>query len=1104
MPTKAPDDSRLSAVAESSFDDMMLDRDEVLEAGAAGVGPVPGPPSCPSCHSATLPVATFCQLCGRRGGHAAGVGGATPIFSAERRLVTILFCDLVNSVGMAAGRDPEDVADAMRQFHGILSATMTRFGGYFERPMGDGGLFYFGYPSAAEDDCERAVEAALETIEIIARQPPLLGTRLQVRIGIAAGVVVIGDLLGAADGGGHDVIGDVANLAARLQQTALPGCVQVSDAVWQLTRTAFDYEDLGPVQLRGWSEAIQLWRPLRRLSKTDRVDARLTGADAAPMVDRVAELATLAKLWEQATNGNGQTVLLIGEPGIGKSRLAQELVAAIVPPDTTVVRYSCSPMQQDTALHPVIERLVRDSGLAAGDPPATRAAKVAALLAGLPEPNAALIGGLVAPDVAQRGMAMREASPERQRDRILTALLEMLLRATADGPLLLLVEDAHWSDPTTRVLLARIAAAAPARPMLLVIAARPQFRPEWADGPDVCRLPLDPLPPSDSERLVRAAWGSARLTDDVVADIVARSDGVPLFLEEVTRSVLEPGGTDRDVPASIRASLLSRIDRLGRARGVAEVAAAIGRVFDLALLRAVCEEPPAELSQSLSQLIASGLVRPDDAGGRGIYMFRHALIRDATYGTIVRRRRRALHLRIAEILERDFPADAAAHPQELALHYAAGGLDQKAAVWWLQAGLQSLQRSAMTEALTQLRRSLALLEPLPDSADREGVMLEVLVVYGKVLGVIDGHAAETTRDAFARAHALCDKLGDPPQLLTVLFTGWTQSFFSGRLARAEVQSSELMQRAHARNDNVWLVMGYYSLGLTRLLRGDMAGSKDLLEHAVQCFEPARRADYARPAIGDPLVISRSFLGWEAMMRGAFSEARQHLAAAIADAYALRQPFSLSLALHTRFYVVLTLHGPEVAAGLLDEYNTAASGIEHFEAFGQIIRGWLLGATGQYEEGLVCSRRGRSRHAASGTQVNHANGLRTESEMLLGLGRPDQALDGLDAAKRLQIETTEHWDDVEYHRTRAEVLVALSRHDAAEAELTTAIALARKRGQHLFTLRASIAQARLLAGRGQHGEAGVLLREGLAAVEPDPTVLDVVAARELLAELAVTS
>ncbi len=849
---------------------------------------------------------------------------------------------------------------------------------------------------------------------------------------------------------------------------------------------------------------MQLWRPLRRISPTDRFDARLSATGMSPLVGRAAELASLAAHWEQARNGAGQTVLLIGEPGIGKSRLAHELVTAIVPAGTAIIRYSCAPMQQDAPLHPVIERLARDAGLAADDPPAVRAAQLASLLADWPDADAALVAALVAPDLPARGRPLHEASPERQRDRILAALLAMLLRAAADGPLLLLVEDAHWSDPTTRLLLARIAAAASARPILLVITARPQFRPDWADGPDTSRIPLDPLPPGDSERLIRMASGPAHLPEDVVADIVARCDGVPLFIEEVTRSVLESGGADRDVPASIHASLLARIDRLGRARSVAEVAAAIGRVFDLALLRAVCDEPPAELAQLLRKLMASGLVRPDESGGRGAYGFRHALIRDVTYGTIVRRRRRALHQRIAETLERDFAASAAANPQQVAQHYAAAALDRQAAAWWLQAGVQSLQRSAMTEAVTQLRRALALLEPLPDSAERQATMLEVLLVYGRVLGVIDGHAAPTTRDAFARARVLCDRLGDPPQLLTVLFTGWTQAFFAGQLARAEVQSSELMQRAHARNDNVWLVMGYYSLGLTRVVRGDMQGGKQLLEHVALCYEPARRADYARPAIGDPLVISRTFLGWEATMRGAFIEARQLFAAATADAYELRQPFSLSLTLHTRIYAELTLYGPDAAAPLLEEFNVAAAGIEHFEAFGLITKGWLLAATGHAEEGLTCSRRGRSRHVAAGTQVNGANALRMEAEMLIKLGRAGQALDGLDAAKRLRAETVEHWDDVEHHRTCAEALIALSRHDAAEAELEAAIGLARKRGQHLFGLRASIVQARLLARRGRTGEAGALLREALASVDPDPAVLDVLAGRRLLAELAVAA
>lgn len=1053
-------------------------------------------PACASCHALVIRHANFCHNCGTRLEAVAVAGDATLGVRVERRHVTIVFCDLVNSVALSAGRDPEDVAEAMRHYYGSLAAVMTKFGGNWERPIGDGALFYFGYPVAGEDDCERAVAAALAAIDAVNAIPFQLGTRLQVRVGVSTGEVVIGDLLSDPARRTLDVVGDVANLAARLQQVAAPDCVLVTDPVRQLTRNCFEFEDHGNVRLRGWVDATRLWRAVRRVRTGNRFERRIA-AGGSPMVGRAEELAALGAAWDQASSGAGRTVLLTGQPGIGKSRLVHELTTGPSVAGASIIRYVCAPMQQEAALHPIIEQIAESAGLTAQDDPPARLAKLRTALADSPSADAALIAGLIIPERAADSGVVGRALPERRQERILSALLFRLLLLAGRGPLMIIVDDAHWSDPMTRALLARIAAAAPGHAMLLVVATRPQFRPGWAELPHICKIQLDPLPPRDSERLVRAAAGPQHLTDDVVADIVERSDGVPLFLEEVTRAMVESGVSDPDVPASIQASLLSRVDQLGRARVVAEVAATIGRAFDVMLLAAVCDTTPACLAHDLGKLIDAGLVRLEDASRRTVYVFRHALLRDATYGTIVRRRRRALHGRIAETLERDFPTEAAAHPQQLALHYAAGGLDEKAASWWLRAALQASQRSAMNEALTQASRALALLEALPDSADRRKLMLEVLLVQGRALMETEGAAAESTRAALARARALCEQMDDAPRLLAILFSEWSLSFFSCCLLSAEAQGSDLLRHARQRGDEIWLSMGCYTLGLTRLLRGDIRDSADLLQQATALFDPARAGARSRVAGGNN-VVARSFLGWGAMMCGKFSEAAHELAATVTEARAFGQRYSIALAVHTRCGVILEMYGPAAAEPLLAEYEAAAAGIEHFEAFGEIVRGWLLGRRGDVTAGLEWCRRGRHRHAAAGTRLNHAYSLWQEAQMLLGLGRVQEALDELAAAKQLQAETGEQWGDAELHRVRAEALTALSRLDAAEAELIAAEQVARHRGQHLFLLRASTARARLLIRRGHTGDARLLLTQALTLVEPDAAVLDVAAAAALLA------
>ncbi len=1073
------------------------DPDVGIVAGGRGAGAV-APLACESCHAPPPPLALFCPRCGGRlaaaAPGAAARSGEGPAFSAERRQVTLLFCDLVDSVALAAGQDPEDVADVMRRFHAALSETMARYSGRFERPTGDGGLFYFGHPAAAEDDCERAVRAALETIDCVARMPPQLGVRLQVRIGVSVGVVVVGDLLGGADRGGRDVIGDAANLGSRLQQAAAPGRVLVSDPVHRLTSAMFEWEDAGRTALRGWAEPIQVWRPLRPVAHADRFSARRI-AGVTPLLGRAAELGALTEAWRRACDGEGGAALLTGEPGIGKSRLTYELTQAVIQAGGSARSWFCAPMQQEAALQPVIQQLAHDSGCAEADDAAVRRAKLRAALARVPGEDAELVADLVAPGPEPTAPDRGEISPGRRRERLLQALLACVLALADQAPLALAIEDAHWIDPTTAELAARLAEAAAGRKLLLVVTARPQFQPEWASRPGVRTIRLEPLDPDDGARLVRATSGGAALGPEVVADIVARSDGVPLHIEEVTRAVVEPGGADRDVPASIHASLLGRIDRLGPARAVAEVAAAIGRSFDLALLAAVCATGEEELSESVARLLASGLVvTPADGGGRAVLTFRHALIRDATYGTIVRRRRRTLHARVAEALERDFPADAAAQPQLVASHWAAAGVDRQAAAWQLRAGLLSLQRSAVAEAQVQLRRALALLEGLPDDVERKTLELEVLVVYGKSLIATHGHAAEVTRAAFARAKALCLVLGDPPQLLTVLFVDWTQAFFRGRLLEAEERATDLLARADGR-DPVWRVMGLYVLGFTRLLIGDLRSSMALLSEGVERFEPDRRDDYAKPAIGDPRVIMRSHLGWGLLTSGAFGAARAQMAGAVEEARALGQPWALCLAISLEIHGHVVMHGAAGAGAMLDELERLTVGGAYHEAIARLERGWQIAAAGDAVEGLRVAREGRAMQAAIGSRLHLPVCLRYEAALLLGMGRADEALDSLEAGRRAQDETGEHMDDAEFHRVRGEALLALSRAPEAESELRAALRVSSERGQHLYALRAAISLARLL-GSPARG----ILAEARGMVEDDPSVADVAAADALLGRL----
>jgi class 3 adenylate cyclase/tetratricopeptide (TPR) repeat protein len=1075
-----------------------------LQAGADGkVAPDAHPVEpfegliCPNCDTPALPMASFCSHCGTRL-RSPSQPLDVPNHFAERRQVTIVFCDLVGSAALTAKHEVEDVADVLHRYYATVGTVIASFGGYIARLIGDGGLFYFGYPTASEDDSKRAVDAALAIVAAIAHLPPQLGSRLQVRIGISSGIVVVGDLLGATETRGNDIVGDAANLAARLQQLAVPGQILVSEGVHELTRTLFHYEEIGRVSLRGWPEPVPVWRPDRAVAYVDRFTVRLVSG-VAPLVGRTAERAVLHAAWEQARSGAGRVILLVGEPGIGKSRLAHELMGALVPQGTAQRRYFCASMQQNVALHPFIDQLTHSGGLTAADSPAERLAKLSALLEGAEAADVALLADLVVPGTGSERPGGGEASPTR-RERILEALLGSVLRQAANGPLVVLIEDAHWIDPTSRDLLARLVSSAPGRALLLLVTARPQFRPDWVTSPDVLRLELDPLRSQESAILVRSTSGAIQLADDVVRDIVARADGVPLYLEEVTRSILEPGGGEVRVPASLHASLLSRIDRLGPARTLAETAAAIGRAFDLALLAAVCGTTEAVLLPRLERLVTSGLLQRSGAADRATYTFRHALICDATYGTIVRARRHAIHARIAETIEQHFPADATAQPQVLALHYTAAALDQKAATWWLRAGLQSLRLSAMTEALTQLRRALALLETLPDDTDRQQLELDVLVVYGKALLATEGHAADITGEVFARARALCHRLGDPPQLLTVLFVQWGRAFFRVQLDDAEARAADLLRGASQREDEMWLVMGYYTLGFVRFLRGGNDEAIGLLRQGIAHYDPARRHLYAGPTIGDPRVVMRTYLSWSLRLKGAFAECEREAFGAVEEARELSQQWLLGLALTQLAYGLLQLRGPDASEPYLQELEDIAAGADWHTAIALVLRGWHLAARGDPAAGLLVAREGRGRIMAVGAGLHVPHCLRAEAGMLLQLGRAAEALESVEAGHKIQQRTCQYWDASELHRRRGEVLLALGQVAAAEAEMFAALRISRERDEHMFGLRAAISLTRLHAARDDPAASLAILREERALVDDDPAILDVAAADDLLARL----
>lgn len=696
--------------------------------------------------------------------------------SAERRQVTVMFADLVGSTELSVRMDPEDLRDIISTYLKCVTETVRRFDGFVAKYMGDGVLAYFGYPQAHEDDAERAVRAGLDLIAGLAalKASPVL----QVRVGIATGLVVVGDLVGSGEAQERGIVGEIPNLAARLQSIAAPNMVVLADDTRKLVGNLFELEDLGTPDLKGIAGSARAWAAVRPSAVESRFEALHAGALSA-LVGREEELELLFRRWSRAKSGEGQVVLLSGEAGIGKSRLTVALLEQLAREPHMRLQYFCSPQHTDSALYPIIGQMMRAAGFAHDDSPQAKADKLDALLAqsSTSSQDAALFAEMLSLPNDGRYPAV-EVEPHMRREKTLEVLGSQLEALARINPVLMIFEDAHWTDPTSLEYFARVVDLAVNRRFLVVLTFRPEFSPPWVGRPHVTALTLNRLTRRDIDSLIEGVAGSRSLPAGIRQDIVERTDGIPLFVEEMTKAVLDEGGEGEAqqavagtpasvvaVPASLQASLMSRLDRLGPAKDVAQVGAAIGREFPHTLLAAVVRKPETELVSDINRLIAAGLLFRQGTAPHASYLFKHALVQDAAYGTLLREPRRVLHARIAEILESQFPEIAESQPELLARHYTKADLIEKSARLWGRAGQRSQERSALVEGAEQLSQALAQIATLPSTPDlrREQIILQVALL--NTLMHVKGYGAPETKVAVAQVRALieqAERLGESP------------------------------------------------------------------------------------------------------------------------------------------------------------------------------------------------------------------------------------------------------------------------------------------------------------------------------------------------------
>src|SRR5258705_2355532 len=678
--------------------------------------------------------------------HSPAVTEARPQDSAERRQLTVMFGDLVGSTALSARLDPEDLRGIIGEYQRCCAVLVERNGGFVAKYMGDGVLAYFGYPQAHEDDAERSVRAGLAVVEAVPKLATAAGSPLQVRVGIATGLVVVGDLIGAGAAQEQAVVGETPNLAARLQAIAEPDSVVIAENTRKLLGNLFELRDLGARNLKGIAGPARAWAAVRASSVESRFDALHT-TGLSPLVGREEELELLLRRWSKAKTGEGQLVLLSGEAGIGKSRLTAAVLERLATEPHTRLRYFCSPQHTDSVLYAMIGQMERADGLAHDDKPQAKLDKLDSVLAqtSTSAQDAGLFAEMLSLPNDGRYPAL-DLTPEQRRQRTLEALMSQLAGLARRNPVLMIFEDAHWIDPTSLEVLGRAVDRIATLPVLLIVTLRPEFKAPWVGRSYVTSLTLNRLGERETAAIIARLVENKVLPADVMAEIVERTDGIPLFVEEMTKAVLEAENEgaarrtaatvpslDQAVPASLHASLMARLDRLGPAKEVAQIGAAIGREFSHALLTSVARQTAAELELALDRLVQAGLLFRQGVPPDANYLFKHALVQDVAYGTLLRAKRHDLHASIASVLERQFSDVCETQPEVLARHYAQAGLAAQAIDYLQRAGDRAAKRSANQEAGAHFRNAIELLETLPDRAARAEQELQLLIALGPAL-----------------------------------------------------------------------------------------------------------------------------------------------------------------------------------------------------------------------------------------------------------------------------------------------------------------------------------------------------------------------------------
>ena len=1008
---------------------------------------------------------------------------------AEFRQITVMFCDLVGSTQLAEKLDPEDLHKLIDTYRGECSSAIRRYGGEVARYFGDGVMAFFGWPHAHEDDAVRAIHAALEIVSGVTKTSGPVA--LACRVGVCSGPVIVGEIGNSTTSWSMDAVGETPNTAARLQTLAAPNTALISESTRRLVSAAFELQDLGLQELKGVTEPLHVYRVLAAKNITSRFDAAHAGS-LTPLVGRSTELSLLLDRWRKVKEGDGQVIILSGTPGVGKSRLLHELKSHIQQEPHVLLHHQCSPYHSQSAFFPVIGQIEQAAQLTAREADADKLAKLKAYLPRSTDSSiepVLLIAKLLSIP-AENHLELSGLTPQQIKNRTISTLVDMLLAFSIQGPTLCVFEDAHWLDPSTLELLELIISRINHARVLLIVSCRPEFRPAWITRANTTMYSLTRLSQIEVKTMVRDLLRGGSMPQALLDQIIEKADGVPLFIEELISSTLSTPLRTRGnfehtaqtallrVPETLSDALMERLDRVAPSRKLAQIAAVIGREFSHDLLSAASQIEEDDMQSALSLLEKADIIYRVGISPFVRFAFKHVLLRDAIYDSLLRSKRQQIHADIAAILEHDFPELAENQPEVLAFHYQEAGNHQLAIRCWFKSGQRALAHSANVEAIANLRKALRLLNGLPETPERIKQEIDIQLALGIPLIAVQGYASAETRDAFSRARTLCLRLGNIPEYFQALFGLWGHSWMGGKNDDALRMADEFLSRSRALSDPVLPIVAHRVMGSTLLTVGDFQSSANHFEETIRLSPSKGSQSLYNLYMVEPQAASLLLLSWDLWFLGYPDQSLSRVSEALALAQELCHPYSIAFA-HYMTSVVHLLRGDAARAFESAEKSFDVSQEQRFSLYvilSRISRGRAIGDLGRLEEARAEITLGIDEARRNGVGFMLPMMVSWLADIHAKIGESESALSIVEGALASIGDVTGRSWEAELHRQRAQILVALdpSKVSEAESHLKKSIEVARGQNAKSFELRAATSLAELWRTQGRLDEARALL------------------------------